>query len=146
MIREINKEKRLAFCKQLENTDDTLENIVWTDEYSVQLERHSKRCYRKKGRPKKLKPRPKHPLKVHLWRGISCCGATKWVIFTGKLNATRLIKIYEASLVPFVKSPYPGGHRLMQDNDPKHNSKLARAYLIENGIHWWETPPESPDH
>ena len=24
-------------------------------------------------------------------------------------------------------------------------SKLTRAYLIENGINWWETPPESPD-
>ena len=59
LIREINKEKRLAFCKQLENTNDTFENILWTGECSVQLERHSKRCYRKKGKPKKLKPRPK---------------------------------------------------------------------------------------
>ena len=80
-----------------------------------------------------------------MWGGISCRGASKLVVFIGKLNATRLIKIYEASLVPFIKSTYPEGHRLMQDNDPKHNSKLARAYLIENGIHWWETPPESPN-
>ncbi len=109
------------------------------------MERHSKRCYRKKGQPKALKPKPKHPLKVHLWGGISCRGATKLVIFTGILVATRLIKIFDASLLPFVQSVYPESHRLMQDIDPKHSSKLGKKFLIDNGIHWWKTPPESPD-
>ena len=33
----------------------------------------------------------------------------------------------------------------MQDNDPKHVSRLARVYMEENGINWWRTPVESPD-
>ena len=32
----------------------------------------------------------------------------------------------------------------MQDNDPKHVSRLARVYMEENGINWWCTPAESP--
>ena len=69
LIREVNKEKRLKWCQDL---SPNFENVIWTDECSVQLERHSHHCFRKKGQPKKLKPKPKHPLKVHLWGGISC--------------------------------------------------------------------------
>ena len=33
----------------------------------------------------------------------------------------------------------------MQDNDPKHTSRLARQFMHDNDVHWWKTPPESPD-
>ena len=33
----------------------------------------------------------------------------------------------------------------MQDNDSKHNSKAAKAFLEANGVLWWKTPPEYPD-
>ena len=89
LIREVNKEKRLKWCQDLCPNDD-FENVIWTDECSVHLERHSRHCFRKRGQPKKLKPKPKHPLKVHLWGGISCRGATNIIIFTGKLCATGL--------------------------------------------------------
>ncbi len=36
-------------------------------------------------------------------------------------------------------------YRFMQDNDPKHTSRRARAFFEENGIDWWKTLPESPD-
>ena len=45
-------------------------------------------------------------------------------------------------LLPF---PNVTAHRLMQDNDPKHTSGLAKDYLTNNGVTWWKTPPESPD-
>ena len=97
------------------------------------------------GEAKKLKQRPKHPLKVHVWAGISARGATPIVIFTGTLVATRLLSIFELGLVPFVREVFPDHHRLMQDNDPKHASNLAKAFLEDEGIIWWKTPPESPD-
>ena len=34
---------------------------------------------------------------------------------------------------------------LVQDNDPKHCSAVAREFYMENDIDWWKTPPESPD-
>ena len=33
----------------------------------------------------------------------------------------------------------------MQDNDPKHTSKLGQKTIEDNNITWWKTPPESPD-
>ena len=143
LIRDINKEKRLIWCEQLKANNDKFLDVIWTDECTVELQRHSLRCFRKKKQCKKLKP--KHPLKLHIWGGISSRGATPVVIFKGILVATKLLKIYENSLLPFIKKAYPYQHRLMQDNDPNHTSRVAQNYLETNGITWWKTPPESPD-
>ena len=51
----------------------------------------------------------------------------------------KLTEIFEASLIPFIRKVYPEKHQLMQDNDPKHVSKVATQYLEDNGIVWWKT-------
>ena len=57
------------------------DDVIYTDETTVQLESHRRHSYRKKGQPATLKPRPKHPIKVHVWAGISKRGPTPIVIF-----------------------------------------------------------------
>lgn len=61
------------------------------------------------------------------------------------MNAPLFINILEKTLLPFLKERLSEGHRLMQDNDPKHTSRCAQSFFIEKGINWWKTPPESPD-
>ena len=61
------------------------------------------------------------------------------------MDAPRYKQILEAGLLPFIDECYPDGHRLHQDNDPKHCSKLIDDFFTEKGIMWWRTPPESPD-
>lgn len=119
--------------------------MIFTDETTIQLEQHSRICFRKRYHPRALKPRPKHPVKIHVWGGISKKGATKPVMFTGNLNAHRLKRILQAGLVPFINEQFPGGHRLYQDQDPKHTSDFISDYFEDEGIFWWATPPESPD-
>ena len=41
-------------------------------------------------------------------------------MFSGILNETRHAVILENGLLPFIQKHYPRGHRLQQDNDPKH--------------------------
>ena len=55
LIRDVNKQKRLEFA--LNHRGDTFDDVIFTDECSVQLESHRRRCCRKKGEPPKNKPR-----------------------------------------------------------------------------------------
>ena len=89
--------------------------------------------------------RAKHPVKVHVWGGISLRGRTGLCIFEGKMDAKMYIEILRNTLQPLLGEVYPDSHRFMQDNDPKHTSKLASQFFSDNRINWWKTPPESPD-
>ena len=89
--------------------------------------------------------RAKHPVKVHVWAGISKRGRTGICIFEGTLVKELYVDILDQTLLPFIRDVFPDGHRFMQDNDPKHVSKLAKEFLRTNGVNWWTTPPESPD-
>ena len=55
LIRRANKVKRLEWAHQ--HLHDSFDNVVWTDECSVQLESHKRFCCRKQGEPPRLKPR-----------------------------------------------------------------------------------------
>ncbi len=66
-------------------------------------------------------------------------------IFEGKVDAVFYVRILEEHLVPFIADKFPSTHRFMQDNDPKHTSRLSKQFFEENSINWWKTPPESPD-
>ena len=145
LIRDNNKSKRLVWCEQQIVNKEKFVNVVFVDESTVQLDHHGRLCFRKQKQARTLKPRPKHPAKVHIWGGISARGATRIVIFGGNMNAIRYGKILEASLVPFLQKYYPDGHRLVQDNDPKHRSNHIKDFFEVHNITWWKTPPESPD-
>ena len=145
LIRDVNKEKRMEWCKKMIKNEEQFDDVIFTDESSVMLERHRRRCYCKRGAPRKLKPRPKHTVKVHIWGGISKCGATSVVIFTGIMTATQYTKILDTALLPFVQDVFPSGYRFQQDNDLKHCAHFTCNYLASNNINWWPTPPESPD-
>ena len=75
LIREANKQKRFDWARA--HIGDDFSNVIWTDETTVQIETHKRFCYRKEGETPRLKPRPKHPTKVHVWAGISKMGATE---------------------------------------------------------------------
>ena len=55
LIRDVNKQKRLAWARQY--ASDDFANVIWTDESSVQLESHRRFCCRKRGEAPKPKPR-----------------------------------------------------------------------------------------
>lgn len=145
MIREANKEMRKQWCEKMIADKETFGDVIFSDECTVQLDSHSKLCFRKIGQPRKLKPKPKHPFKVHVWAGISVRGATKLVIFTGIMTSIRYCELLDAALLPSITSMFPDGHRFQQDNDPKHASAYTREFLQSKGVKWWKTPAESPD-
>ena len=56
-------------------------------------------------------------------------------IFEGIMDAELYTTILRHSLLPFPREVYPAGHRLMQDNDPKHTSRRAVQFFNEG----WRT-------
>ena len=98
------------------------------------------------GRERNFKPAAKHALKVHVWAGISRKRATHICVFDQTMDASLYIKILESFLLPFIESHFHGTeYRFMQDNDPKHTSRKAKAVYEEKGINWWPTPASSAD-
>ena len=146
LIREPNRVKRLEFSEKCRRDNEQFDNVIFTDECSVMLENHSKISFHRKWEQPRLKGRPKHPIKVHVWAGISKRGPTRLIVFEGIMDAQFYIsEILTNGLLPFIESAFPDGHRFQQDNDPKHTSRLAKTFMEENNINWWKTPPESPD-
>ena len=103
LIRDVNKTKRLEFAQRVLESEDTFHNVIFSDESSISLTQYRRTCYRKVDEPGKRKPKPKHPLKVHVWAGISKHGATKVCIFDGIMDADLFCNILESTLVPFVR-------------------------------------------
>ena len=57
------------WCEEMQRTRENFSNVIFTDESSIQLEQHSRVCFRKRSQPRKLKQRAKHPVKIHIWGG-----------------------------------------------------------------------------
>ena len=55
MIRDVNKEKRLAWAR--EHLHDNFSNVIWSDETTVQMESHRRFCCRKNSQKPRYKPR-----------------------------------------------------------------------------------------
>lgn len=127
LIREANKEARVAFCKELIRMDEQFEDVVFTEESSIRLHYNKPVAYRKKDAMPPNQCRPKHRLKVHLWGGISKWGPTQMLIFRGIMESEFYTnEILKNTLKPFLENVYPDGHRFQQDNYLKHTSILAK--------------------
>ena len=70
----------------------------------------------------------------------------KICIFDQIMDVPFYLNILENFLTPFfIQEKFPPGHRFMQDNDPKHTSQLAKAYLEEQSVNWWKMLASSTD-
>ena len=67
------------------------------------------------------------------------------IMFSGIMNAEKLKSILGAGLLPFIQEKFPDGHKLFQDQDPKHASIAIEEFFERNNVEWWPSPPESPD-
>ena len=119
LIRDANKVKRLEFARHVLESGDTFQNVIFSDECSVSLEQYRRTCYRKIDEPTKRKPKPKHPLKVHVWAGVSRHGATKICIFDGIMDADLYCNILETTLLPFIREKLPSSACLITQNRSK---------------------------
>ena len=148
MIRDVNKEKRVLWCNEQLQRNEQFNDVFFTDESRIELSRVSRRSFRQKDKPARSSRigKPKHPLALLVWGGISKRGATSLVIFSGIMDSKYYQEeILAKALIPAGEGLYPEGYRLFQDNDPKHVSKSTQEYMEQNNVNWFRSPAESPD-
>ena len=142
MVREPNKVKRVEFCERLIATNEDFSDVIFSDECSVQLNQNKACSYRLKEAHSTVLPKPKHPLKIHVWAAISKRGASAIRLFEGIMDSEFYTEsILGDTLLPFINIKFPDGHRFQQDNDPKHTSKRAKSFMTDHGINWWNNWP-----
>ena len=93
LIREANKVKRLDFAQKYieEATSATgFEDVVWTDECSVQLETHRLFCCRKRGEPPKHKPRYANSIKCFCTHNACEFGSLSYLYYKCQSNGCAL--------------------------------------------------------
>jgi hypothetical protein len=91
MVRNVNKEKRVRFAEACIANDDNFNDVIFTDECSVQLHDNKIVVYRLMDSVAPLIPMPKHPYKVHVWASISRRGTTSILIFDGIMKSSFYI-------------------------------------------------------
>lgn len=138
-------EKRVAWARK--HLDYDWENAIFTDESSFWARSTVNRAWSTPNNRFVVRTL-KHPVKLHVWGCFSKRGFGKLHIFTGTLNAERMTEIYRKALLPSAKKMFPSADdpwTLVEDNDPKHRSRLCQSWKDENGVHVLEWPSQSPD-
>ena len=93
---------------------DGFSNVIWSDESTIQciagfVATSKENCpgyvsYMRLNM--NFQFRTKHPVKVHIWAGLSMCGLTEICIFEGIIKAPLL---HSRTLLPFIQDTCPGG-------------------------------------
>ena len=61
-VQDANKEKQVAWCTQCIDKKEQFRDVIFTDEFTFQLENRRRKCFQKK-MPRRLKYKHKHPPK-----------------------------------------------------------------------------------
>lgn len=89
---------------------------------------------------------PKGVPKLNLWGAISWNGKVSLYIFRQNLTGKLYVDILSQKL-PEMKQLYSStsAWTLQQDNDPKHTSRVSKAWFVNNRVHPLPWPSYSPD-
>ena len=150
---EVHIRKRLSFGNGYRNwTVDQWATVLFSDETHVEMGEHGQIWVQ---RPigaafdyQYMSHKVPHPDRVFIWGCFCKAGVGCIAIFQHKLNATYMKKILVKNLFRSAKLyfPEPTDHWwFLQDNDPKHKSRLVQNWLFSKGVRCIDFPPYSPD-
>ncbi|KAI6659674.1 hypothetical protein LOD99_14597 [Oopsacas minuta] len=94
---------------------------------------------------KRIVPTTKHSPKINVRAGFSPMGIFPLCILTENMNSQMFIDILEGHLLTHAEIFHRNEWRLVMDNDTKHSSKLAKAYLVQNIPNHLPWPSQSPN-
>ncbi|KAI6650104.1 hypothetical protein LOD99_6186 [Oopsacas minuta] len=143
MLSEKNKLLRNEWGKKNENIHWC--HAVFADEASFWLKPGRVRLWTKRNR-KVIQPTTKHSVKLHIWVAFSSMGTFPLCFFRRNMDATFFVNILEWHLIEQAEVFHGQKWFLIQDNDPKHTSRIAKAWMEKNmKKNQREWPSQSPE-
>ncbi|GES78192.1 mitotic spindle assembly checkpoint protein MAD2B isoform X1 [Rhizophagus clarus] len=140
MLAEVHKQKRVEWARK--HLNDRWDRTLFTDETAFQLFRNTVERWYKGKRP--VRRIPKDRTKIMAWGGFCAKGKTSLFCFKQIMNAEFYVEILRTH-APEISQMLGSRWRFQQDNDPKHTSRLAKAFIEENFPQVLEWPSNSPD-
>lgn len=140
MLTDNHKRKRVEWAK--DHLNDNWNKTLFSDETAFQLFRNTVERWYKGERP--TRPMPKDRTKILAWGGFCIKGKTSLFCFKQIMDAKFYVDILRRH-TPEINRMLKGKWRFQQDNDPKHTSRLAQAFLRENMPKVMAWPSNSPD-
>lgn len=160
MLNETHIAKRQAFAEEhrdwMSHPQSTFHRrwYIFVDESKFNLIGSDGRhwCRRKRGQdqlaPRNTVKKVKHGGgSIMVWGAITPWGTGRLHRIEGTLTGAGYVDIMEKSLIPTI---YEAGARpdqcvIVQDNDPKHKSKVVQNWFAHHNIELLSFPPCSPD-
>ena len=137
-------ERRFLWAQMFRNFIHSPETI-FTDECSVWLNDNNREGWFNNEKDHPLST-DKHCGKIHCWAAVNMMyGKISFTTFKGNMDAQMYVQILKDHFVPYAEEFFPDGYFLMQDNDPKHKSHVARDFIQQNVSRFIEWPTKSPD-
>lgn len=152
LISSRNRQKRLKFAREhLNKPLKFWRNILWTDETKINLfssdgKRYVRRPPNRARDPKYTTKTVKHGGgRIMLWAAISGKGVGPIVQIEGIMDQYVYKNILTETMIPYTDENMPVTWKFMQDNDPKHTSRVVKQCLSDNFVDVLDWPPQSPD-
>jgi len=139
-------------------TDEDWQRVIWSDETKINRICSDGNHYVWLPQASQTSARTIQPTvkygggSIMIWGCMSWLGAGAMSKVVGRMDAHQYLNILDHCLLPTIEkcADDPGlpPRTLLifqQDNDPKHTSRLARDWFIEQGIQVMQWPAQSPD-
>jgi transposase len=141
MLTEAHKRRRVEWAQ--EHLNDNWGKTLFSDETAFQLFRNTVERWHKGKQP--VRPMPKDRTKIMAWGGFCMKGKTSLLCFQRIMDGNFYTEILQTQM-PQIRQLLGGKRwRFQQDNDPKHTSRVAKAFLTSNFPEVLDWPSNSPD-
>lgn len=152
LLSKKNIAKRLLFARTHKNKDLSFwKKILWSDETKVNRMGPDGRVFVHRPKHQALNPRYTQKTIKHgggsimVWGSFSWYGVGPIVKINGKMDPYQYLDILKNKMEPYVFEYMPISFIFMQDNDPKHTSKLVKDWFSKECIPVLDWPAQSPD-
>lgn len=151
LISEKNRKARLGFARKYERfTVADWSKVVFSDESKFVLFGNPGSQYVRRPKGSRFDKKYQQPTVKHgggsvmVWGAFSARGTFPLTMIEGKLTGERYARLLGEAMLPHFNE-LPVGTIFQQDNDPKHTSRVAKAFFQLHQVSLLDWPAQSPD-